>query len=65
MADIVNLRGERKRRQRAERERVAEDNRRKHGIAPVSRAAAAAETERARSVLEAHRRDDPPEKPGR
>lgn len=59
MAEIVNLRQMRKRRQRAEKQREAEANRVSHGTSAKDRA----RTDRLRDIddrrLDAHRRDEP------
>lgn len=65
MAEIVNLRNARKRKARQERQRVAEENRIRHGLAGHQRRAAEFERERLAKAHEAHRRqpaDDAPPK---
>lgn len=57
MADIVNLRAARKRRDRAEKERQAEENRVRHGQSKAGKLAARAEREREASLLDGHRRE--------
>ncbi len=55
MAEIVNLRTMRKRRDRAEKERKAEENRALHGRIKAERSAGTTERERALSHLDGHR----------
>lgn len=65
MAEIVNLRNARKRKARQERQRVAEENRIRHGLPGHERRAAGVERERLAKTHEAHRRqpaDDAPPK---
>jgi len=57
MAEIVNLRAMRKRRDRAENERKAEENRALHGRTKAEKNAGATERERALSRLDGHRRE--------
>jgi hypothetical protein len=60
MAEIVNLRQARKRAARAERERVAAENRAVHGRSKAERLSEAAEKRRDAAALDGHRRDDEP-----
>lgn len=55
MAEIVNLRTLRKRRDRAEKERKAEENRALHGRTKAERNATATAREQALSRLDGHR----------
>ncbi|MCO5158090.1 MAG: DUF4169 family protein [Aquamicrobium sp.] len=55
MAEIVNRRAMRKRRDRAEKERKAEENRALHGRTKGEKNAGTAERERALSRLDGHR----------
>lgn len=57
MAEIVNLRAARKRKQRDEKERRAEENRARHGRTKVEKLAEAAERERGAAALDGHRRE--------
>lgn len=57
MADIVNLRAARKRRDRAEKERKAEENRARHGQGRAGKLADKARREREASLLDGHRRE--------
>lgn len=57
MAEVVNLRMARKRRERDERERTAAENRVRHGTSKAERHVTRAESERAASALDGHRRD--------
>ncbi len=59
MADIVNLRGFRKARARAESEKTAAANRVAFGQSKASRALNGAESEQAARRLDAHRRMPP------
>ena len=63
MAEIVNLRTMRKRRDRAEKERKAEENRALHGRTRTEKNAGTTERERALSRLDGHRleRATPPD----
>jgi hypothetical protein len=56
MAEIVNLRTARKRRDRAEKERRADENRILHGRTRAERDALAIERDRERTALDGHRR---------
>jgi hypothetical protein len=58
MSDIVNLRQARKARDRAEEKRRADENAARHGRTKAERLREAAEAERARRTLEAHRFED-------
>jgi len=58
MSEIVNLRQARKRAVRAAREETAASNRAKHGQTKAERAAAKAEAEKRRAVLDGAKRDD-------
>jgi hypothetical protein len=57
MAEIVNLRRARKAKGRAEKDRAADANRVKHGVAKPVRDLAKARTEKAAHDLEANRLD--------
>ncbi len=57
MADIVNLRIARKQKARAAKEQQAAENRVLHGRSKSERQREAAEAERARQQVEAHRRE--------
>jgi hypothetical protein len=57
MADLVNLRGERKRRQRAEKESAAADNRARHGRPKAQIEAEEQRRALAAKQLDAHRRE--------
>lgn len=63
MAEIVNLRAARKRRDRAEKARKAGENRALHGRTKAQKAAGATERERALARLDGHRRETPPDGP--
>lgn len=56
MAEIVNLRTARKRRDRAEKERKADENRVLHGRTRAEKDALATERDRERAALDGHRR---------
>ena len=58
MAEIVNLRRARKAKGRAEKDRTAEANRAKHGIAKPVRDLAKARAEKEQGDLEARKLDD-------
>ena len=60
MSDIVNLRMARKRKRRADKERMASQNRALHGVPNAERKRSRAESEKAASFVDAHRleRDD-------
>lgn len=60
MAEIVNLRTARKRKERAEKERRADENRSLHGRTRAEKQSLAAERERARAAHDGHRRVSPP-----
>lgn len=60
MPDPVNLRLARKRRARAEKERVAEENRVRFGRPKAEKETIARESERESRTLEGHRRQRPP-----
>lgn len=57
MAEILNLRAARKRRDRAEKEREAERNRTLHGRTKAEKTAEAAERARSLALLDGHRLD--------
>jgi hypothetical protein len=63
MADLVNLRMARKRRERADKARAAEESRILHGRTRTERLAEAATRERTASTLDAHRREHPSGRP--
>lgn len=62
MAEIVNLRMARKRKQRADALSVAEENRSLHGRSNAEKRATRAEREAAVRHLDGHRRDVPDDK---
>lgn len=57
MAEIVNLRQARKKKARAEKERVAEQNRVTHGRSKAERQHAQTLAQKSTAFLEGHRRD--------
>ena len=57
MAGIVNLRRERKKKARAEKERLAEQNRMLHGRKKAERLLAQAVADKSSAFLEGHRRE--------
>ena len=59
MGDVVNLRMARKRSARAEKERVAAENRALHGRGKTDRKLDQAERQREATRLDGHRRDGP------
>lgn len=59
MAEIVNLRAARKQKARADRERVADENRTRFGRTKVDKDAARNEERRKASHLDGHRLDLP------
>lgn len=59
MAEIVNLRMARKRKERGERERLAAENRVRHGMSKAERLAAKKQAQRSTTVLDGHVRDRP------
>ena len=61
MADIVNLRQARKRKEREGREARAAENRAAFGRPKAERELANAREDQERRRLDGHRRDDPPE----
>jgi hypothetical protein len=61
MADIVNLRQARKRKEREAREARAAENRAAFGRGKAERELASAQEDQERRRLDGHRRDDPPE----
>jgi hypothetical protein len=61
MAELVNLRQVRKRKQRAEKEKRAEENRNTHGRPFAEKAATRRVQDLERQRLEAHRRNKPGE----
>jgi hypothetical protein len=66
MAEIVNLRRARRNKARAEKEREADANRAKHGVAKRSRDLAHARAEKEKHAVEAHKLDGAIEEtPGR
>lgn len=60
MAEIVNLRTARKRRERAEKERRADENRSLHGRSKTEKTALATRRERERAAHDGHRRVSTP-----
>ena len=59
MADIINLRQERKRRTRSAKEAEASENRVRFGLTKVEKSKNDQERDRAVQHLDAHRKDDP------
>ena len=59
MGEVVNLRLFRKRTARAEKDRVAAENRALHGRSKSDRKADEAERQRGAALLDGHRRDGP------
>jgi len=57
MAEVINLRLARKARQRAEAEKLAEQNRVRHGQTKAERQASRAAAERAERTLDSHKRE--------
>lgn len=62
MAELVNLRTVRKRRARAEREAAAAEARTLHGRTKAEKDLERARAAKAARDLEAHRRDEPPDR---
>jgi len=63
MAEIVNLRTVRKRRERVRKERLADENRALHGQAANEKAGRKAEADRQLRLIEGHRRDSEKQEP--
>jgi hypothetical protein len=59
MAEIVSLRQARKQKARADKERVAEQNRAVHGRSKAEKARDAEAAKKSQSFLEGHRRERP------
>ncbi|RST84848.1 DUF4169 family protein [Aquibium carbonis] len=59
MGEVVNLRMARKRHDRAEKERIAAENRVLHGRSKADRKVDEAERQRGSLLLDGHRRDRP------
>jgi hypothetical protein len=59
MGEVVNLRLFRKRTARAEKERIAAENRALHGRSKADKTADEAERQRDAALLDGHRRDGP------
>lgn len=59
VAEIVNLRQARKRRDRAKKEGKAEENRLAYGRSKAERRQISAERDKAKSVLDDHKLDEP------
>jgi hypothetical protein len=59
MAEIVNLRQARKQKARADRERVAKENRSLHGRSKAEKTRDADSAKKSQSFLEGHRRERP------
>ena len=59
MGEVVNLRIVRKRTARAEKERLAAENRALHGRSKADRKADESERQRGATLLDGHRRDGP------
>lgn len=64
MAEIINLRLVRKAKARAEKEKLAATNRARFGRSKAERALETARSEQAKDRLDAHRKDDPPDRDG-
>jgi Domain of unknown function (DUF4169) len=60
-AEIVNLRRARKARDRADRQKTAAENRRRHGLSKAEKQAELAERRQAERHIDAHRREPPEE----
>lgn len=58
MADIINLRQERKRRERRRQEREAAENRSRFGLTRAERTSLKDERERQRTKLDGHKLDE-------
>ena len=58
MANILSLSKARKAKARAQKEATAEQNRIRHGLTKAEKAAMKAESEKATSMLDAHKRKD-------
>lgn len=61
MAQITNLTQFRKQKARADKRAAADENAAKFGRTKAQKRLEAAEAEKARATLEAHRRDEPPQ----
>ncbi|TWH01070.1 uncharacterized protein DUF4169 [Mesorhizobium sp. J18] len=59
MGEVVNLRMIRKRKQRMEKEQLAAENRRKHGLLRAERDRQRMVEEQANHILDLHRREKP------
>lgn len=59
MAEIVNLRHVRKQQARAEKERLAAENRAAHGRSKTGKRAAVDEREKSAAFIDGHRRERP------
>ena len=59
MPDVINLRQARKRRDRAEKERIAEQNRLLHGRTKTEKAKDRQEAERSVRFIDGHKREHP------
>jgi hypothetical protein len=57
MADVINLRRARKAKDRDAREREAAEKRRRFGLTRAEKEAEAARRERAKRIIDGHRRD--------
>jgi hypothetical protein len=64
MSGVVNLRQARKHKARAEKDRIAEQNRALHGRSKAEKARDKQSAEKSQSFLEAHRRERPASDPG-
>lgn len=65
MAELVNLRAARKRKERAGKERKAEENRARHGRTKAERQAETAARDRDAAALDGHRRVHPASRGGK
>lgn len=61
MSNVTNLNQFRKARARVEKRAAADENAAKFGRTKAQKRLEAAEAEKARATLEAHRRDEPPQ----
>ena len=64
MSETVNLRQARKTRERAKKRAAADANAARHGQGKAEKSLAQARTDKARALLDAHRRDPGPREPG-
>ncbi|MCR9151624.1 MAG: DUF4169 family protein [Rhodobacteraceae bacterium] len=64
MGETVNLRQARKTRERAKKRAAADANAARHGQGKAEKSLAQARADKARALLDAHRRDPGPREPG-